>query len=67
MSKKTEEALKELRKFMFERVYKGAILKEERDKAKFVLYQVFNYYLKIPIKCQGFIKILLKKKDYIKG
>lgn len=74
MSKKIEQALKELRKFMFERVYKGAILKEERDKAKFVLYQVFNYYLKNPNKMPRFYKNIVEKEglyqgvaDYISG
>lgn len=43
-----EEALSGLRKFMFENIYKGPILKVERDKAKFVLEQVYLHFLKHP-------------------
>ncbi|CDI50194.1 deoxyguanosinetriphosphate triphosphohydrolase [Clostridium tetani] len=74
MSEKIEIALKELRKFMFQRVYKGSILKEERDKAKFVLYQVFNYYLKNSNKMPEFYKNIVEEEglyqgvaDYISG
>lgn len=74
MSKDIETALKELRIFMFQRVYKGTILKEERDKAKFVLHQVFEYYLKNPNNMPKFYKNIVKKEglyqgvaDYISG
>lgn len=67
MSEKIETALKELRMFMFERVYKGPILKEERDKAKFVLYQVFNYYLKNPNKMQEFYKHIVEEENLYQG
>ena len=36
----------ELRKFMFKNIYLGEHLKEERNKAKFVLEQLINYYFK---------------------
>lgn len=39
-------ALHILRNFMFENVYRGDILKEERKKAKFVVEQVFRHYQK---------------------
>lgn len=67
MSEKIETALKELRMFMFERVYKGPILKEERDKAKFVLYQVFNYYLKNPNKMPEFYKHIVEEENLYQG
>lgn len=58
LSKKIGDALITLRNFMFKEVYKGNKLKEEREKAKFVLEQLFthlynninklpNFYLKI--------------------
>jgi len=50
LSERIELALQKLRNFMFENIYRGDILKVERDKAKFVLRQVFNYFLKNP-KC----------------
>ncbi|MDF2884053.1 MAG: deoxyguanosinetriphosphate triphosphohydrolase, partial [Clostridiaceae bacterium] len=43
-----EAALSKLRQFMFEKIYRGSILKVERDKAKFVLKQVFEYFYKNP-------------------
>ena len=46
LSKEVGEALTELRKFMFSRVYLGKALREERKKAKFVLSHVLEYYYK---------------------
>lgn len=43
-----EKALSKLRSYMFENIYRGSILKVERDKAKFVLKQVFQYFYKNP-------------------
>ena len=43
-SKEVKEAMIELRKFMFVNVYLGNFLKGERDKAKFVLHQLLDYY-----------------------
>lgn len=69
-----ENALIELRKFMFEYIYKGSILKVERDKAKFVLYQVFDYFYKHPDKLPEFYKDIVDNEglyqgvsDYISG
>ena len=45
-SKEVKEAMIELRKFMFKNIYLGTHLKEERNKAKFVLEQLVNYYVK---------------------
>ena len=68
------KALSELRNFMFEKIYKGDVLKVERDKAKFVLEQVFNYFLKYPEKMPPFYKEITDKEglytgvaDYISG
>ena len=43
-SKEVWEAMTELRRFMFKNVYLGDILRVERNKAKFVLENILNYY-----------------------
>lgn len=67
-------SLSELRAFMFEYIYKGPTLKEERDKAKFVLSQVFNHFIKHPEKMPDFYKQIAYEEglhqgvtDYIAG
>ncbi len=67
-------ALQELRIFMFDNVYKGNILKVERDKAKFVLEQVYNHFFKHPEKLPDFYKNVVDTEglnqgvaDYISG
>lgn len=45
-SAEVKEAMVELRKFMFSNVYLGEVLKGERDKAKFILIQLIEYYCK---------------------
>lgn len=67
LSSEIERALIELRKFMFEKVYKGSILKEERDKAKFVLKQVFTYYIKYPEKMPEFYLEIVEKEGLYRG
>ncbi|MBC8062164.1 MAG: deoxyguanosinetriphosphate triphosphohydrolase [Clostridiaceae bacterium] len=74
LSNEIGNSLALLRKFMFERIYKGPILKIERDKAKFVLEQVFNYYMRFPEKMPTFYKDISDKEglcqgvaDYISG
>lgn len=44
LSKEVWEAMTELRRFMFKNVYLGDILKVERNKAKFILENLINYY-----------------------
>lgn len=74
LSRDIENALSELRAFMFEEIYKGDYLKAERGKAKFVLEQVFNYFLKYPEKMPKFYLEISEKEglyqgvgDYISG
>lgn len=74
LEKDIEDALYYLRDFLFENVYKGKVLKVERDKAKFVLEQVFLYFYKFPEKMPEFyIKIVEDEglhqgvADYISG
>lgn len=45
LSQETFEALRELRKFMFEHVYKNPIAKVEEVKAEEMLKQLFYYYM----------------------
>jgi dGTPase len=74
LSKNIGKAMSELRNFMFEYIYKGEKLKIERDKAKFVLAQVYAYFLKNPGKLPEFYKEIVEKEglhqgvaDYISG
>ena len=67
-------ALTNLRNFMFENIYKGEILKEERQKAQFVVTQVFKYYYNNPEDMPDFYKCIVKEEglhigvaDYISG
>lgn len=45
MSSEIEEAMIDLRKFMFENVYKNPVAKGEEVKAKAMLEQLFHYYM----------------------
>ena len=45
MSSEIEEAMIELRKFMFENVYKNPVAKGEEVKAKAMIEQLFHYYM----------------------
>lgn len=69
-----EESLSRLRSFLFKNVYNGDVLKEERDKAKFVLEQVFNYFYKHPEKMPDIYRAIVEEEgryqgvaDYISG
>lgn len=48
LSPTTDRALKDLRSFMFERVYRNPIAKGEESKAKAMLQQLFAYYTANP-------------------
>lgn len=68
------EAMTELRSFMFRNIYLGDILKVERDKAKFVLENLINYYYKNPEKLPKNYESIMEKEgikravaDYIAG
>lgn len=74
LSNEINEALLGMREFMFKEVYKGEFLKKERDKAKFVLKQVFEYFLKNPDKLPSFYQGIVEREglyqgvcDYISG
>ncbi|GAA0181947.1 deoxyguanosinetriphosphate triphosphohydrolase [Clostridium sediminicola] len=74
LSKEVENELLELRAFMFEKIYKGEILAVEREKAKFVLKQVYDYFSKHPQKMPEFYQKVVEEEglyigvtDYISG
>lgn len=50
LSKEINEAMIELRKFMFKNIYLGDTLKDERNKAKFILEHLIEYFEKHPDK-----------------
>lgn len=75
MSKEVEEAMLDLRLFMFENVYQNPIAKGEEIKAKGLLQQLFCFYMdhleKIPEKYTNMLQTGEKKDrivcDYISG
>ncbi len=48
LSPAVDTALKELRSFMFERVYRNPVAKSQESKAKDMLRRMFEYYIKNP-------------------
>ena len=48
MSPDVEKALKDLRSFMFERVYRNPVAKGEEKKAKAMLQRLYEYYIRHP-------------------
>ncbi len=48
LSPNVEKALKDLRSFMFERVYHNPVAKAEESKAKALLSRMFDYYMRHP-------------------
>ncbi|MGN0351183.1 MAG: deoxyguanosinetriphosphate triphosphohydrolase [Roseburia sp.] len=75
MSREVEEAMVELRHFMFEHVYKNPVAKGEEVKAKAMIEQLFYYYLEhIELLPQKYLRMMEageKKQrvvcDYIAG
>lgn len=76
MSEEIEKAMMGLRAFMFQRVYKNPLAKGEEEKAKDMLIQLYNYYLKHIEQLPEEFKILIEKYgekeeqvvcDYIAG
>ena len=48
MTPATDRALRELREFMFDRVYRNPVAKGEESKAKAMLQRLFEYYVANP-------------------
>lgn len=67
LSSEIGNALAKLRNFMFKKIYMGEVLKTEREKAKFVLEQVFNYFLKNPNKMPELYMNIVEKEGLYRG
>lgn len=74
LSENIGQALSELRKFMFQKVYMGLSLKVERDKAKFVLYHVYKHFSEHTEEMPDIYKSIVEREgkergvaDYIAG
>lgn len=74
LGEEVEAALTGLRSFMFKNIYKGEKLKAEREKAKYILEQLFLYYKNHPQELPDFYKAIVKTEgldrgvaDYISG
>lgn len=66
LSKEIGDAMTYLRKYMFDNIYNGEKLISERNKAKFVLEQVFNHYIKRPDEMpELYRKIVVEEGLYI--
>lgn len=76
MSPETEEAMRELRAFMFEHVYTGSVAKAEEVKAVSMLKSLYGYYIERPDEMPAEYRVLIGEKgdskarvvcDYISG
>jgi len=75
MSPEIEEAMIDLRKFMFENVYKNPVAKGEEEKAEHVVEELYLYYSRYPEKMsEEYRKLLYEEEpkervvcDYISG
>lgn len=74
LSSQIEQALKELRTFMFETVYNGPAVFHERQKAQYVVEFLFHHFCKSPNKMPEFYQRIVEEEgvergvvDYISG
>ncbi|AGX42113.1 deoxyguanosinetriphosphate triphosphohydrolase [Clostridium saccharobutylicum] len=74
LSKEINEAMIELRKYMFKNIYLGNTLKVERNKAKFILSQLIKYFENNPNEMPDIYVDIVEKEglqrgvaDYIAG
>lgn len=67
LSSNIEKTLSELRDFMFENIYKGVILQEERNKARFVLEQVFIHFYNHPEDMPEFYRTIVDNEGLYQG
>lgn len=63
MDDAVQKAHDELRAFMFDRVYKNPVAKEEEQKAKMLVEKLYNYFLKNPMKLPEEYKIIMRRFD----
>jgi dGTPase len=73
-SPEIEQALKGLRRFMFDVIYNGPVCQAERSRAGFIIEHLFNYYKKHPEKMSPIYLELAEEEgldraaaDYISG
>ncbi len=69
-----EQALRGLREFMFETIYKGPVCQAERRRAMFIVENLFNYYKKFPHRMSPLYRQIAEEEgletavvDYISG
>lgn len=67
LSKEKDEAMRELRGFMFKNIYLGEILKVERDKAKFILEAIIDFYTKKPEKMPKLYRDIVEEEGIYRG
>lgn len=67
LSKEKDDAMRELREFMFKNIYLGEILKVEREKAKFILESVIEFYTKKPEKMPRLYKDIVEEEGIYRG
>lgn len=67
LSQETNEAMVELRKFMFKNIYLGDTLKVERNKAKFILQQLIKYFEENPEKMPEIYLSIAKNENLQRG
>ncbi|MEG1257027.1 deoxyguanosinetriphosphate triphosphohydrolase [Clostridium sp.] len=67
LSKDIDDKFKELRNFMFKEVYNGEFLKEEREKAKFILMELYKYFYNHEDKLPEFYKNISKEEGHHQG
>lgn len=69
-----EQALRGLREFMFENIYRGSVCQRERTRAMFIIEHLFDYYKKYPGKMSPIYQQIASEEgteravvDYISG
>lgn len=67
LSNEINEAMVELRKFMFKNIYLGNTLKAERNKGKFVLYELIKYFEKHPDEMPELYVDIVEKEGVKRG
>lgn len=74
LSREIDSEFKKLRNFMFDEIYNGDVLKVEREKAKFILIQLYEYFYNNIDKLPLFYKKIADEEgksqgvaDYIAG
>lgn len=67
LSSEVDKALKGLRSFMFEEVYKGPVCLAERERAIHVVEYVFEYFRKIPEKLPAFYRTIAYTESVERG